>query len=101
MSMGSCLFVLPWIPTGAGGVNESVFGLAGELKAGSRFRPLIGVTCPSALTPPEQIRGIPVIALRLHGPYDSRLWETVKSVAWLPVELPALARLLSFMTSRS
>jgi glycosyltransferase involved in cell wall biosynthesis len=94
--MGSCLFVLPWIPTGAGGVNESVFGLAGALKAGSRFRPLIGVTCPNVLTPPEQIRGIPVIALKLHGAYFSGIWEAVKSVPWLPSELPALARLLRF-----
>jgi glycosyltransferase involved in cell wall biosynthesis len=94
--MGSCLFVLPWIPTGAGGVNESVFGLAGELKAGSRFRPIIGVMSSSVITPPEQIRGIPVIALKLHGAYNSRLWEAVKSAAWLPTELPALARLLRF-----
>jgi glycosyltransferase involved in cell wall biosynthesis len=73
-----------------------VFGLAGALKAGSRFRPLIGVTCSSVLRPPEQVRGIPVISLKLHGPYDSTLWEAVKSVAWLPSELPALARLLRF-----
>jgi glycosyltransferase involved in cell wall biosynthesis len=94
--MGSFLFVLPWIPTGAGGVNESVFGLAGELKAGSRFRPIIGVTSSSRIAPAEKVRGIPVIALKLHGAYDSRLWEAVKSVPWLPAELTALARLLRF-----
>jgi glycosyltransferase involved in cell wall biosynthesis len=94
--MGSCLFVLPWIPTGAGGVNESVFGLAGELKAGSRFRPIIGVTSSSRIAPPAEVRGIPVIALKLHGAYHSRLWEAVKSVPWLPAELTALARLLRF-----
>jgi glycosyltransferase involved in cell wall biosynthesis len=94
--MGSCLFVLPWIPTGAGGVNESVFGLAGELKAASRFRPIIGVMSSSVITPPEQVRGIPVIALKLHGAYHSRLWEAVKSAAWLPAELTALSRLLRF-----
>ena len=73
-----------------------MLALAGELKAGSRFRPLIGVTCSSVLRPPEQVRGIPVISLKLHGPYYSRLWEAVKSAAWLPSELPVLARLLRF-----
>jgi glycosyltransferase involved in cell wall biosynthesis len=94
--MGSCLFVLPWIPTGAGGVNESVFGLAGALKAGSRFRPLIGVMSWSVITVPDEVRGIPVIGLKLHGGYDLGLWPTAKSLVWLPTELPALARLLRF-----
>jgi glycosyltransferase involved in cell wall biosynthesis len=94
--MGSCLFVLPWIPTGAGGVNESVFGLAHELESGSRFRPLIGVMSWSHITLPSEVRGIPVIGLKLHGGYDMGLWQAAKSLAWLPRELTALARLLRF-----
>jgi glycosyltransferase involved in cell wall biosynthesis len=94
--MKSCLFVLPWVPTGAGGVNEAVFGLAGALKSSSRFRPIIGVTSSSDISPPEKVRGVPVIGLKLHGWYDEGLWAAAKSVAWLPSELAALARVLRF-----
>jgi glycosyltransferase involved in cell wall biosynthesis len=94
--VGAYLFVLPWIPTGGGGVDEAVLGLARELKAGSRFRPLIGVMSWSVVTLPAEVRGIPVIGLKLHGGYDMGLWMAAKSVAWLPTELPALARLLRF-----
>jgi len=92
--VGSCLFVVPWVPTGPGGVNEAVLGLARELKAGGRFEPLIGVTCWSETALPPAVRGIPLIALRLHGVYDGGVWQAAKSAAWLPTELTALARLL-------
>ena len=92
--MGSCLFVLPWTPIAAGGVNQAVFGLARELRASDQYDPVIGVTCWSVLPPPREVRGIPVIGLKLHGVYDEGLWKGAKSLAWLPTDLAALARVL-------
>ncbi|MBV8145006.1 MAG: glycosyltransferase family 4 protein [Gammaproteobacteria bacterium] len=92
--MGACLFVLPWVPSGAGGVNETVLSLARELKASGRFDPIIGVTSWSGSAPPQEIRGIPLIGLRLRGVYDEGAWKAAKSAARLPAELAGLARLL-------
>jgi glycosyltransferase involved in cell wall biosynthesis len=88
------MFVLSWPPTGVGGVNETVLNLGLQLKLHSRLSPLIAVTswCPIAL--PEQVRGIPVIGVQVHDGYAMGPWAAVKSAAWLPAELPALARAL-------
>jgi len=92
--MRSFLFVLPWIPDGTGGVDEAVFGLGGELKASSRFKPVIGVTSSSVITTPNEVRGIPIVGLKLHGHYDVTLRESLSWAAWLPSELAGLARVL-------
>jgi len=69
-------------------------GLAGELAAAARFKPVIGVTSSSVITLPREIRGIPLIGLKLHGNYDVTLSESVRWAAWLPSELAGLARVV-------
>jgi glycosyltransferase involved in cell wall biosynthesis len=92
--MGTCMFVLSWPPTGVGGVNEAVLGLARALQAGSRLRPIIGVTSWSNIPLPSEIRGIPVIGLQLHDGYESGLWAAAKSAVRLPGDLAAISRAL-------
>jgi glycosyltransferase involved in cell wall biosynthesis len=88
------MFVLSWPPTGVGGVNEAMLGLAGALKAGSQMNPLIAVTSWSPIPLPQEIRGIPVIGLQLHDGYEAGLWTALKSAARLPSDLAAIARVL-------
>jgi glycosyltransferase involved in cell wall biosynthesis len=87
------MFVLSWAPTGSGGVNEAVLGLAGALsEANPQLRPLIAVTTWGPISLPSEIRGIPVIGLPLHDAYEAGFWAGVKSASRLPSDLPALAR---------
>lgn len=88
------MFVLPWPPTGTGGVNEAVFGLAGALKAGSALRPVIAVKSWSPIPLPTEVRGIPVVGLQLHDGYDAGPWTAVKSAVRLPADLGAIAKVL-------
>jgi len=92
--MGSCLFVLPWLPTDLGGVNISILGLAHALGAARRFSPVIAVTSWSPIELPHEVRSIPVIGLPLHDAYDDGAWGAAKSALRLPGDLPALARAL-------
>jgi glycosyltransferase involved in cell wall biosynthesis len=92
--MGTCMFVLSWPPTGVGGVNEAVLGLARALQAGSRLRPIIAVTSWSNIPLPSEIRGIPVIGIRLHDGYESGLWTAIKSAARIPADLAAISGVL-------
>jgi glycosyltransferase involved in cell wall biosynthesis len=43
---------------------------------------------------PEQVRGVPLVGLKIHGGYDAGIWETVKTLVWLPSELAGLAKVL-------
>ncbi|HSY45848.1 MAG TPA: glycosyltransferase family 4 protein [Steroidobacteraceae bacterium] len=88
------MFVLPWSPTSAGGVNEAVLGLAHALKIGSGFRPLIAVPSWAPIGLPAEVRGIAVIGLQLHDGYEAGPWAAVKSTVRLPSDLAAIARAL-------
>ena len=85
---------MSWPPTGPGGVNEAVLGLACALQTTSKFRPIIGVTSWKPIALPPEIRGIPVTGLQLHDGYEEGLWTAVKSAVRLPSDLAALARAL-------
>jgi glycosyltransferase involved in cell wall biosynthesis len=94
MSKGGCLFVLPWTPDKVGGVNEAVFGKAKALLADGRYQPYIGVASWSPQSLPGEMRGIPVIDIRIHDGYGQGSMATAKSFLRLPTDLAGLARLL-------
>lgn len=86
------MMVMSWPPTGVGGVNEFVLGLAGALRLSSPLQPIIAVTSWSPIPLPREVRRIPVVGLQLHDGYDAGLWPAMKSGARLPADLLALAK---------
>jgi glycosyltransferase involved in cell wall biosynthesis len=92
--MTCCMLVMSWPPTGVGGVNEAVLGLAGALQLGSQLKPVIAITSWSPIPLPREVRGIPVVGLQLHDGYDAGLWPAVKSATRLPADLVAISNVL-------
>jgi glycosyltransferase involved in cell wall biosynthesis len=82
----------PWPPTGVGGVNEAVLGLAGALQLSSPLNPIIAITSWTPIPLPREVRGIPVVGLQLHDGYDAGPWPAIKSAARLATDLVALAK---------
>ena len=92
--MRTCLFVLTWVPTGVGGVNEVVLNLASALALTSEMRPIIAVASWSPIPLPAQIRGIPVVGMQLHDGYEAGWTLTMKSLLRLPTDLRAIYKTL-------
>ena len=92
--MATYLFLMTWAPIRVGGVNGVVRGLARELRASGRFRPLVGVSSWSRATLPDEVQGIPLVDIRLHDAYGQGTIANLKSAARLPADLVGLARFI-------
>jgi glycosyltransferase involved in cell wall biosynthesis len=88
------LFVLPWEPHHAGGVNQVVINLMDEMEAKGRFHPLLLVqSWEDGKARQLDADGRKTFYLRLREPWSLR--SSVKSIAGFLLELPSALRQLN------